>query len=236
MQGHLGQDPASAELFENLPETRTSAQQNRGFLQRVVRYLAADAGITQFLDLGSGVPTVGNVHEIAQGVAPAARVVYVDHEPAAVAQSQQMLADNDRAIIIRADLRYPDLVLQHAETRRLLDFSQPVAVLMIEVFPFIADEDDPIGIIEHYRNACAPGSYLALSHGLTPEFWASKPQESSAHPPHLRDPDQVAELFSGYRMVEPGLVFTSDWRPDRPITDEQAKQNRALAGLGALPE
>ncbi|MGP4016193.1 SAM-dependent methyltransferase [Saccharopolyspora sp. 5N708] len=280
MQGHPGQDPASAELFENLPEvdreranparmydyylggahnfaadreaaeqvlamlpeTRTFARENRAFLQRVVRYLVTEAGITQFLDLGSGIPTVGNVHEIAQHLVPSSRVVYVDHEPVAVAQSQRMLADNDRAIMIRADLRHPDLVLQHAETRRLLDFSQPVAVLMISVFPFIPDEDDPVGIVDHYRQACAPGSYLALSHSLTAEFWPSEVEqaiklyESSTHPLHLRNPDQVAELFDGYRMVDPGLVFTSAWRPDRAVTDEQAKESRAVAGLGVLPE
>ncbi|MFI0462686.1 SAM-dependent methyltransferase [Saccharopolyspora sp. 5N102] len=231
---------AAERVLAMLPETRTFAQENRAFLQRAVRYLATEAGIDQFLDLGSGIPTVGNVHEIAQGLNPDARVVYVDHEPVAVAQSQRMLAGNERATIIRADLRHPDLVLGHPDTRRLLDFSRPVAVLMISVFPFIPDSDDPAGIIASYRRACAPGSHLALSHSLTPEYWpgevaqAIELYQSSTHPLHLRNPDQVMGLFAGYELVPPGVVFTSAWRPDRPVTDEQARESRAVAGVGAL--
>ncbi|MGW3473277.1 SAM-dependent methyltransferase [Saccharopolyspora sp. NPDC000995] len=230
---------AADRVLAMLPETRTFAQENRAFLQRAVRNLVEEAGISQFLDLGSGIPTVGNVHEIAQGLDPAARVVYVDHEPVAVAQSQRMLAGNDLATIIRADLRHPDLVLGHPDTRLLLDFPWPVAVLM--VFPFIPDADDPTGIIDSYRRVCAPGSYLALSHSLTPEYWPGEVVEaielyqSSTHPLHLRNPEQVAGLFGGYELVEPGLVFTSAWRPDRPVTDEQARESRAVAGVGVLP-
>ncbi|PKW17442.1 SAM-dependent methyltransferase [Saccharopolyspora spinosa] len=232
---------AADRVLAVLPETRTFAQENRAFLQRAVRNLVEEAGVSQFLDLGSGIPTVGNVHEIAQGLDPAARVVYVDHEPVAVAQSQRMLAGNDLATIIRADLRHPDLVLGHPDARRLLDLSRPVAVLMISVFPFIPDADDPTGIIASYRRACAPGSYLALSHSLTPEYWPGEVVEaielyqSSTHPLHLRNPEQVAALFDGYEMVEPGLVFTSAWRPDRPVTDKQARESRAVAGVGVLP-
>ncbi|GAA0530705.1 hypothetical protein GCM10011581_28580 [Saccharopolyspora subtropica] len=231
---------AAERVLAVLPETRTFALENRAFLQRVVRYLVTEAGIDQFLDLGSGIPTVGNVHEIAQGLNPRARVVYVDHEPVAVAQSQRMLAGNDRATIIHADLRHPDLVLGHADTRRLLDLTRPVAVLMISVFPFIPDSDDPVSIIGAYRAACAPGSYLALSHSLTPEYWpgevtqAIELYQSSTHPLHLRDPEQVRRLFTGYRMVEPGLVFTSAWRPERPVSEEKARESRAVAGLGVL--
>ncbi|MER5390414.1 SAM-dependent methyltransferase [Saccharopolyspora sp. NPDC002686] len=232
---------AAEEVLTMLPETRTFARENRAFLQRVVRYLVDEVGIDQFLDLGSGIPTVGNVHEIAQQAHPDARVVYVDHEPVAVAQSQRMLAGNDRAAIIRGDLRHPDLVLQHPDVARLLDLSRPVAVLMVSVFPFISDADDPKGIIAAYRQACAPGSYLALSHSLTPEYWpgevsqAIELYQSSTHPLHLRDPEQVEALFDGYELVDPGVVFTSAWRPESPITAEQAAESRAVAGLGVLP-
>ncbi|GAA4839801.1 SAM-dependent methyltransferase [Saccharopolyspora rosea] len=231
---------AADEVLAVLPETRTFARHNRAFLQRAVRYLVTEAGITQFLDLGSGIPTVGNVHEIAQRLDPRCRVVYVDHEPVAVAQSQRMLADNDRAAIVRADLRDAGTVLAHPETTRLLDFSRPVGVLMISVFPFIPDSDDPAGIVAAYRDACVPGSHLALSHSLTPEYWPGEVEQAidlyrnSTHPLHLRDPDQVAALFAGYRLVDPGLVFTSAWRPDVPVDAAQARDSRAVAAVGEL--
>ncbi|MFC7339933.1 SAM-dependent methyltransferase [Saccharopolyspora griseoalba] len=234
-------DRAAAErVLALVPETRTFARENRAFLQRVVRYLVARAGVTQFLDLGSGIPTVGNVHEIAQGLQPESRVVYVDHEPVAVAQSQRMLTGNDQATAIQGDLRHPDRVLHHPEVHRLLDFSRPVAVLTISVFPFVADVDDPVGIISAYREACAPGSYLALSHGLTLDYWPDATAEvietykSSTHPLHPRTPEQITALFAGYQLVEPGVVFTSAWHPDHPLTDEQARESRGMAGLGVL--
>ncbi len=235
-------DRAAAEkVLAMLPETRTFARDNRAFLQRVVRYLVVDAGITQFLDLGSGIPTVGNVHEIAQRINPGCRVVYVDHEPIAVTQSSRLLAGNDNAGAVQADVRDSAYVLSHVDTKRLLDFNRPVGLLMLQVLPFIPDEDDPGGIVAAYRAACVPGSYLALAHSLTPEYWpgavseAIKLYTTSSHPLHLRTPAQVAALFDGYDLIEPGLVFSSLWRPDQPITEDEAQRSRAVAGLGRLP-
>ncbi|SHF85591.1 SAM-dependent methyltransferase [Streptoalloteichus hindustanus] len=232
---------AAADVLSILPETRDFALRNRAFLRRVVRHLAAEAGIVQFLDLGSGIPTVGNVHEIAQDVNPACRVVYVDHEPVAVAHSRKLLEGNDNAAVIQADVRDAATVLSHPDTRRLLDFDRPLAVLMLQVLPFVPEADNPRGIVAAYRAACVPGSYLALAHSLTPEFWPGNVDQaielyrSSTHPLHLRTPEQVAALFEGYELVEPGVVFTAAWRPDRPIHQQDAISSRAVAGLGRLP-
>jgi hypothetical protein len=231
---------AAEKVLAMLPETRTFARDNRAFLQRVVRYLVVEAGIKQFLDLGSGIPTVGNVHEIAQDIDPACRVVYVDHEPVAVAQSRRLLAGNDNAAVIHADVRDSDLVLAHPETHRLLDFDQPLGLLMLQVLPFIPDADDPAGIVAAYRAACVPGSYLALAHSLTPEFWPGAVSDAialytnSTHPLHLRTPAQVTAMFDGYDLIEPGVVFSAGWRPDRSISQDDARRSRAVAGLGVL--
>src|SRR5947208_805756 len=141
-----------ASLTPNLAQTMRA---NRSFLRRAVRYLVAQ-GIEQFLDLGSGIPTTGNVHEVAQAANLRARVVYVDNEPVAVAHSRHLLATNPYATIVDADLRRPSVVMRHHETRRLLDFSRPVAVLMVSVLHFVTDEEDPAGIVAAYRDALAP--------------------------------------------------------------------------------
>jgi S-adenosyl methyltransferase len=236
-------DRAAAEqVLAILPETRTFARDNRAFLQRMVRFLVREAGITQFLDLGSGIPTVGNVHEIAQGIDPSCRVVYVDHEPVAVAQSRRLLAGNANATVIHADVRDSAHVLANPETLRLLDFDRPLGLLMLQVLPFIPDEDDPAGVVAAYRTACAPGSHLALAHSLTPEFWPGAVAEAielytnSTHPLNLRTPDQVTAFFDGSELIEPGVVFTSAWRPDQPIADADARSSRAVAGVGRLTQ
>ena len=231
---------AADRVLAILPETREFARRNREFLQRVVRFLAAEAGITQFLDLGSGIPTVGNVHEIAHAVRPDIRVVYVDHEPVAVAQSKRLLADNPYTAVVHADIRDHETVLNHPETQRMLDFSRPLAVLMLQVIPFIPDADDPGRIVAAYRDVCVSGSYLAVAHSLSFDYWPGAVAEAvemytkSTHPLNLRTPDQVAAFFDGYDLVDPGVVFTAVWRPERPVTDDEALGSRAVAGLGLL--
>src|SRR3954452_15030989 len=185
---------AADRVLAILPETREIAMRHREFLQRVVRFLTVEAGITQFLDLGSGIPTVGNVHQVAQAAHPNNRVLYVDHEPVAVAQSQRLLADNPYAAVIHADVRDHETVLNHPETRRLLDFSKPLAVLMLQVLPFIPDGDDPAQVVAMYRDACVSGSYLALAHSLSFDYWPGAVAEAvamytkSTHPLNLRTP------------------------------------------------
>jgi hypothetical protein len=209
---------------------------NRSFLRRAVRFLA-DAGITQFLDIGSGIPTVGNVHEIALAADPAAHVVYVDIDPVAVSHSRSLLRGLDHVTAIRGDLRRPDEIVNDAEVRRLIDFDRPVAVLLFAVFHFIPDADDPAGIVARLRDSMAPGSYVALSHATFEgnEELAVEHEDlyaRTASPMTMRSHDQVATLLDGFDLVEPGLVRMPAWRPDpeeQPVTDPDH-----IAGFAAV--
>ena len=200
------------------PDMPHIARANRAFLHRAVAQLSA-AGIDQFLDLGSGIPTGGNVHDVSHALNPAARTVYVDVDPVAVAHSTAMLADLSFATVIHADLREPETVLEHPALSDFLDFSRPVAVLMMAVLHFVAPEDGPTEIIGAYRDATVPGSYLALSHGTDdyrPEDakQAQTVYNKASHPLTFRSREQVMDLLDGYELVEPGLVDIIHWRPD----------------------
>jgi hypothetical protein len=221
-----------------MPDVSVGAQANRAFLRRAARYLAA-AGVRQFLDIGSGIPTLGNVHEIAQQAAPDSRVVYVDIDPVAVAHSQQILAGNPNAAVIQEDLRRPELILSHPDVRRLIDFSEPVAVLLVAVLHFISDEDDPAAILATLREATAPGSYLVLSHGSAE---SRKPEEAvggaavyqrTASPLTLRDRARLRELFAGYELIDPGVVWAPLWHPDSPEeVGEHPELTAIIGGVG----
>jgi S-adenosyl methyltransferase len=212
------------------------ARLNRAFLRRVVLELI-DAGVRQFLDIGSGIPTVGNVHEIAHQVAPEARVVYVDHDPIAVAHSELILAGNDRAGVVRADLREPDSILTSPTTRRLLDLDQPLGLLMVCVIHFVPDGADPVGLIGCFRDVLAPGSYLGLSH-FTADSGAAEVNalvevmRDSTDPIYPRSKAQITEMFTGFDLVEPGVVSVADWRPRSPGDDgDPPERNQVLAGV-----
>ncbi|MER6989143.1 SAM-dependent methyltransferase [Saccharopolyspora hirsuta] len=213
------------------PEIGRFARMNRWFLGRVVRYLC-ERGIDQFLDLGSGVPTVGNVHEIAQQHAPDARVAYVDHEPVAVAHARALLVDQPHVSVTQADIRHPAEVLSAPGVSGLLDFSRPVAVLAVAILHFVPDSDDPAGILRTYREACAPGSYLALSHAATITMTESEAHRgqnvyrSTTTPLVLRDRAGIAALLDGCELVEPGLTPINHW----PEPTEEAPAN----GYGAV--
>ncbi|TQS44438.1 SAM-dependent methyltransferase [Cryptosporangium phraense] len=213
-------------LLQVAPDARANARENRAFLRRVVEYLLEN-GVRQFLDLGSGIPTAGNVHEIA---GPEARVTYVDVEPIAVETSRGLLADVPYAEIVHADLRDPAAVLQGAT---LLDLSEPVAVLIVSVLHFVPD--DPTPILGAYLDELVDGSYLALSHVVVDE---APPPESedglavyrrTATPVTLRDSAQVTAFFHGHPLVEPGLVPVSDWRAD--VATEPSAIQGALARI-----
>ena len=154
---------AALKVSEAAPEAQLMAVENRKFLRRAVRYLAAEAGITQFLDIGTGLPTQGNVHQVAQDINPAARVVYVDNDPMVLAHSRA-LKTGGNTVVIEADLRDPRAILDHPGTRKLIDFGQPLAVLLVAVLHFISDDDDPSATVAAIRDALQPGSYLVLSH------------------------------------------------------------------------
>jgi hypothetical protein len=195
---------------------------NRSFLGRAVRSMLA-SGIDQFLDLGSGIPTVGNVHEVAQRANPATRVVYVDNEPVAVAHARQLLADDPNTAMVAADLRDTETVLGHPDTVRLLDFSRPVGLLMVSVLHFVSDEDDPAGITARYCSAVPAGSQLALSHYTVDGNGPEKRElarrglaayQRTAITVHARSRAELTKLLSGLDIAPPGIVWVPEWRPD----------------------
>jgi SAM-dependent methyltransferase len=208
---------AAEELLALVPEARAGARENRAFLGRVVRYLAAEAGIRQFLDVGTGMPTQGNVHQVAHQAAPDARVVYVDNDPVVHVHADALLAAPTTAAIL-ADLRQPYRITQHPTTRELLDFTKPVAVLLVAVLHFLEDDDDPAAVVACLRDAVAPGSYLVVSHATSdfrPEVAGKVTEvyERASAPLVLRSRAQVAALFHGFELLPPGLVQPAAWWP-----------------------
>jgi hypothetical protein len=226
------------QLIAAYPETQLIAQANRAFLRRAVEFLV-DTGVRQFLDIGSGVPTVGHVHEIAQRAAPESRVVFVDIDPVAVAHSRQILADNDHTAVIQEDIRRPEQILNHPETQRLLDLEQPIAVLLVALFHFIPDADDPVSILSRLTTPLASVSYLAISHftfdGITDmdtdtgmEIYRRGGIEVT---PRTRE--QMKALFAGLDLVEPGVVWVPQWHPDTPNdVSADPESSRIYAGVG----
>jgi len=212
------------QIVATVPQARWIVREARAFLERAVRY-CAEQGVRQFLDLGSGLPTTDSVHEVAQRVDPACRVVYVDNDPMAVAHAQALLATGLPGIAaIRGDARRPADILDHGEVRALIDFSRPVAVLMGCVLHYFTDEDDPAGVIARFMEAAASGSHLVLSHGtndMLPEESAqvSEFYRGIAMPLILRNRDEFGALLAGLELVEPGVVFTTEWRPPHEVDD-----------------
>ncbi|GAA0530358.1 hypothetical protein GCM10011581_29020 [Saccharopolyspora subtropica] len=205
----------AAELMPSLPAVLRA---NRSFLRRVVHHLA-ELGVRQFLDLGSGIPTVGNVHEIAQRVDPECRVVYVDNDLVAVAHSQAILRGNDPATAIRADFRDVEEVLDHPEVRSTLDFDRPVAVLFFAVLHFVPDSDDPAGVVARYVDRVPSGSYLAISHACSDGIPESTREAAELYSRriggfHMRPKEQIAAMFGDLELLPPGLVDLAEWRPD----------------------
>jgi hypothetical protein len=223
-------------LLATIPEAANAARQNRAFLGRAVRFCVAQ-GIRQFLDIGSGIPTVGNVHEIAQRAAPGSRVVYVDNESIAVAHSELMLSDNDLAAVTAGDLSDPEGVLGSEPVRRLLDLDQPIAVLMAAVLHFVPDSADPYGSVARYVSAMTAGSYLVLSHAARVDLQRSqdgwKMYDKSTTPGGGRTREEVAAFFAGTEIVAPGVVWTPQWRPDRASdVGENPELALVYAGVG----
>jgi len=218
--------PADRELGEKTmaayPNLALSARANRGFLARAVRFLAAEAGIRQFLDIGTGIPTANNTHEVAQRVAPASRIVYVDHDPIVLAHARSLLSSTPEGACayLEGDLREPEGILSAAADT--LDFSQPVAVMLIAVMHFIGDDAQARSILDRLTGACVPGSFLALSHAaadIEAEQMATVAKylsQVAVQKPMLRDRAGVTRLFDGLDLVEPGVVNAPQWRPDTP--------------------
>jgi hypothetical protein len=232
---------AANELAKVHPAIGLGMRANRSYLRRAVSFLV-QSGVDQFLDLGSGIPTVGNVHEIAQRANPAARVAYVDVEPIAVTHSNTILDGNDLALAIRADLREPRHVLTDPQVTGLLDLSRPVGLILAGVLQYISDEDDPAGMIRGYVDGLAAGSYVAMSHPsmdeLTSERAAGANAASSMYnrtetPFHYRSRPEFEAFFGGLELVEPGVVHLWDWRPEFGAeADELDGRVTGFAGVG----
>ncbi|MBO0803731.1 MAG: SAM-dependent methyltransferase [Nocardiopsaceae bacterium] len=209
---------AVAQVEEAMPEIRQLARENRAFLRRAVRYMAR-LGIRQFIDIGSGLPTAGNTHEIARQVIPDARVVYIDNDPVVLAHGRALLATDESTTVATADMRNPAEVLEHPETTRLIDFTQPVGVLLIAMIHFIALADQP-RIMGHLRDALPPGSHITGTHATADCNSAEAAARIEAvyattpTPIYFRARADVARFFDGLDLVEPGLVTIDEWRPD----------------------
>ncbi|MER5451509.1 SAM-dependent methyltransferase [Streptomyces sp. NPDC002766] len=220
------------------PQVRMLARANRAFLGRAVRHLVGE-GVRQFIDLGSGIPTQGNVHEVAQAASPGARVVYVDKDPVAVAHSTSLLADNPDADIVDADIRRPADVLAAPQLRKLIDFEQPVAVLMVAILHFVTPEEDPAGIVAAYRDALPEGGWLALSHATNedrPRTAAAVTQLYNSRATSqvaTRSHDEILGFFDGFDLTEPGLVHVPMWRPDpQDQVPDNPSEYWVYAGVG----
>jgi len=227
---------AGDEVLTAWPEVREGVRENRAFLRRVVSFLAGEAGIRQFLDIGTGIPTQGNVHEVAQAVAPGARVVYVDNDPIVHVHANALLA-GDATTIILADLREPATILDHPTVRQVIDFGEPFAVLLLAILHFIADDEDPVGIVSAFREAMSPGSFLAISHvtaDFSPETTgrAARVYDRAAARLVPRGGPEIARFFDGLDLVAPGVVPLQQWRPEG-----QPAQLRggAWGGIGRKP-
>ena len=234
---HFAADRAAGDaVIQAYPGVLTTVRANRALLTRMVRYLAGEAGIGQFLDIGTGIPSANNTHEVAQSVNPNARVVYVDNDPIVLVHARALLTSGPAGATsyLDADLRDPGPILDQAADT--LDFSRPVAVMLMGVMHLISDSDDPAGIVASLLRAVPPGSYLALTHpaaDIDADAMADAQQRQNqmqAEQVTFRRRDEVARFFNGLEMVEPGLVRAPEWRPD---TSVEAQTQAALwAGLG----
>ncbi len=226
----------AARLVEIVPELAHTARAGRGFLQRAVEYLA-DAGIDQFLDLGSGIPTAGNVHEIALRADPAARVVYIDVDAAAVAVSRRLLAENSQAAMVQADFTDIDGVLAHPQVTAMLDFTRPMAILLVSVLHSVTDDAAAATLFKRLSAMIAPGSRVVLSH-LTAEGdrepvdrMFALAEQATGRGIRPRSRAEIAELLGDLTLVDPGLVHMARWRPD---PDAPLPEVRALDGYAAV--
>ncbi|WP_328615870.1 SAM-dependent methyltransferase [Amycolatopsis sp. NBC_00355] len=232
------------QILKIMPGIRDAARLNRAFLRRAARHMV-DAGIRQFLDVGAGIPTVGNLHEIVQQADPSCRVVYVDREPVAVAHSELLLQGNDRCAVIQADLRDVDEIF--AGAGKLLDPGQPTGLFMLLLLHFVPDSWDPVSILARYRERLAPGSFLALTHVAADTESATElgeavqvytTQQNQQNQPFPRTQEEVLRFFDGFDLVEPGLVGCALWNPEGAgdMSDDPAINVLPYAGVGRKPD
>ena len=225
------------------PAIRTTALENRSFLRRAVRFLAAERGIRQFLDIGTGIPTADNTHEVAQAIAPDSRIVYVDNDPIVLTHARALLASaaGGATAYLDADLRDPETIVEHPDLRSTLDLDRPVALMLIAIMHFVFDEDKPYEIVRRLIDALPAGSYLVMTHGTgdlaDPAVRAHAEEQVrtgklrvDARP---RSRDEIAGFFDGLELVDPGIVPVIDWHPTVPEGDRPSVFDVAMYGAVA---
>lgn len=225
----------AARIAELAPHVVTGVRSNRAFLRRVVRYLA-EAGVAQYIDLGSGLPTADNVHQVASRIDQQFRVAYVDHDPIVLVHARALLADPSRTIVVEGDIRRPEEILANEELREHIDFDRPVGLILAAILHFLSDEDDPWGIVQTFRDQLAPGSHLVLSHVTHGEDQhqdagtqaGAKLYAETTAPFAVRSREGIERFFEGFALVEPGLVVADEWR--RRATGRT--RGPVLAGVG----
>jgi hypothetical protein len=244
---HFESDIQAAErILSAVPEIRDCAWSNRGFHQRAAKWIA-ERGVRQFIDIGSGLPTVGNTHEVVQKVIPDARVVYVDNDPMVAGQGGRLLADASSTRVIHADLREPAAILDHPDLNELIDFREPAGLLLTAVMMFVADASDPWGLVAAYVEALAPGSYLALSH-LTDDYKPPVTTErfravfdGATEQMHFRSKDGIARFFDGLEMVppyqgaQPAICYTGLWGAEDPVLADSEGARWLYCGVARKP-
>ncbi|MFI9461332.1 SAM-dependent methyltransferase [Streptomyces xiamenensis] len=228
---------AAEKALTAFPLLRTAARENRKFLGRAVQYLVRETGIRQFIDLGSGLPTAENVHQVAQRHDPTSHVVYVDNDPIVLVYGSAMLAQDQRTAVIQGDARDPRAVLDHPRTRELIDFSEPVGVLAVAVLHFVGDEEKPESIVRTLRDAVPSGSHFILSHAtadIAPEaaMGVQRAYRAQGVPLTLRDKARFTEFFEGLEIIEPGVQVVSDWRPEVP--EEERPDHADVSWYGGV--
>jgi hypothetical protein len=230
---------AAEKVINVLPNVRHVARENRAFLGRAVRFLA-ERGIHQFIDIGTGLPTRENVHQVALDTAPGSRIVYVDNDPIVLVHARALLSDNPLTRVMEGDLNDPKAIIEHPEVRAHIDFGKPLAIILCAILHFVGDDEDASGIVAHLRDTLPPGGALLLSHGfkgeLSDETLARTEDIYAATRGALkvRDRDTISSYFSGLELVEPGLVHVGSWRPDHDLEEDPSAPG-VLGGVGLVP-
>lgn len=242
---HFQVDRDSAEEIQRLmPSIRIGAQENRKFQQRVVRHLAAEGGIRQFLDIGTGLPAPDNTHEVAQAIDPTSRIVYVDNDPLVLAHARALLTGTPegRTAYLDADLRQPEKILSHPDLLATIDLTEPVGLLLVAVLHFIVDNENPYGVVVRLIDALAPGSFVAITNATLdymPPEQAAVIKAAAGSGRHgqsrMRSKDEIAQFFTGTELLPPGVCSVADWRPAKQTPPPPPEQVNCIGGVARIP-